>query len=104
MGKKALVLGGEDRVTNDRGKVLVPRDLAVLSGQLHERPAAGIVDVADGGELRTHEGPQVGQVVAIEVHVMDLGDRQQRGEHGRGDYDAATSEKEDDAPGPARSV
>ena len=104
VGEEALVLGGQDRVTDDRWNVLVPRDLAVLSSQLDERPAAGVVDVADRWELKTREGPQVGQVVAIEVDVMELGDRQQRGEHGRGGNDAPTGEKEDDAPGPARSA
>ena len=88
VGEEALVLGGQDRVTNDRRNVLVPRDLAVLSGQLDERPAAGVVDAADRWKLKTREGPQVGQVVAIEVDVMELGDRQQNGEHGRGGHDA----------------
>ncbi len=101
VGEEALVLGGQDRVTNDRWNVLVPRDLAVLSGQLDERPAAGVVDAADRWKLKTREGPEVGQVVAIEVDVMELGDRQQRGEHGRGGHEAATGEKEDDTPGPA---
>ncbi len=89
VGEEALVLGGQDRVTNDRRNVLVPCDLAVLSGQLDERPAVGIVDAADRGELKTRERPQVGQVVAIEVDVMQLGDRQQRAEHGRGGHGAA---------------
>jgi hypothetical protein len=56
------------------------------------------------GELKTREGPQVWQAVAIEVEVMELGNRQHRSEYGRGRHDAPTGEKEDDAPGPARSV
>ena len=47
---EALVLGGQDRITDDRWNVLGV-DLALLPGQLDERPVAGIVDVADGREL-----------------------------------------------------
>ena len=104
MREEALVLCRQDRVTNDRRNILVSCDLAVLSGQLDERSAVGIVDVADRGELKAREGPQVGQVVAIEVDVMELGDRQQRSEHGRDDDDAPAGEQEDDALGPARSA
>jgi hypothetical protein len=39
--------------------------------------------------------------MAIEVDVMQLGDRQQSGNHGGGGREAATGEKEDDTPGPA---
>jgi hypothetical protein len=53
--KKALVLGGQDRITDDGWNVLVARDLAPLQGQLDERPVAGIVDVADGRELEALE-------------------------------------------------
>jgi hypothetical protein len=102
VGEEALILGGQDRVTNDRWNVLVPRDLAVLPGQLDERPPAGVVDVADRWELKTREGPQVRQVLAIEVDVMDLGDREQRGEHGCAGHDAP--ENEEESPGPARSA
>ena len=77
VGEEALVLGGQDRVTDDRWNVLVPRDLALLPGQLDKRPVAGIVDVADGRELEAREGSEVRQVVAVEVHVADLGGRQQ---------------------------
>ena len=52
VGEEALVLGGQDRVTDDRWNVLVPRDLAVLPGQLDERPVAGVVDVADRSRTR----------------------------------------------------
>jgi hypothetical protein len=53
--KKALVLGGQDRITDDGWNVLVARDLAPLQGQLDERPVAGIVDVADGRALEALE-------------------------------------------------
>jgi len=57
--EEALVLGGQDRVTNDWRNVLVPRDLALLAGQLEQRFVAGIVDVADGRELEAREGAEV---------------------------------------------
>ena len=64
-----LVFRGKNRVTHDRWDVLVLRDLPVLSGELDERLAVGVVDVADGGKLEPREWPQVGQVPAIEVDV-----------------------------------
>jgi hypothetical protein len=90
VGEEALILCGQDRVTDDRGNVLVPRDLAVLSSELNERSAVGVVDVADRGEFETREGSQVGQVAAIEIDVMEFGDDQQRGEYGPSDHRART--------------
>jgi hypothetical protein len=60
VGEEALVLGGQDRVTDDRWNVLVPRDLALLSGQLDERPVAGIVDVAENS--KRVKGPRSGRL------------------------------------------
>jgi hypothetical protein len=48
MREEPLVLGGEDRVADDRWYILVTDDLAVLVGQLDERRTASVVDVADG--------------------------------------------------------
>ena len=62
VGEEALVLGGQDRVTNDRRNVLVPRDLAVLARQLDERPAGGVVDVTDRRELKRVKGPRSGRL------------------------------------------
>ena len=89
VGEEALVLRGQDRVTHDRRDVLVLRDLPVLSGELDERLAVGVVDVTDGRKLEPREGPQVGQVRAIEVDVMNgardgNGDSQKRDDSKRG--------------------
>ena len=62
VGEEALVLGGQDRVTNDRWNVLVPGDLPVLSGQLDERSSAGMVDVADGWNSKRVKGPRSGRL------------------------------------------
>jgi hypothetical protein len=103
VGEETLVLSSQNRVADDRWNVLVPRELAVLAGQLDERRATGVVDVADRWEFKTREGPQVGQVAAIEIDVMELDDHQQSGEHGRDGHRARTATQEDLPPGQARS-
>ncbi len=49
--------------------------------------AAGVVHVADRGKLKTREGSQVGKILAAEVDVMELGDRQHHGYRECGGHD-----------------
>ena len=51
-----------------------------LSGQLDQRPAAGVVDTTDRWKLKSREWAKVRQVMAIDVNVMELGGRQEQEE------------------------
>src|SRR6185295_20250665 len=100
VGEEVLVFGGEDRIADDRWNVRELRDLPVLSSELDERLALDVVDVADGGKLEPHERPQVRQVLALKVDVIE----RVHGERRRGDRCGADEprarQQYDDATGP----
>jgi hypothetical protein len=68
--EEALVFGGQDRVSHNGWDVGVLRNLPVLRGELDQRLAVGVVDVADGGELKAREWPELGQILPTEVDVV----------------------------------
>ena len=78
VGEEALVLGGQNRVTNDRRDVLIARDVPVLPGERDERLAVGVVDVTNGRKLEPHQRTQVGHVLAIEIDVVPGTQSEQR--------------------------
>jgi hypothetical protein len=71
MREKVLVLGGEDRITNNGRDVFMPDDLPVLFCQLNKRLAVGVVDVADRRKLEAGEGSYVRQVGSVKIDVME---------------------------------
>ena len=104
MGEETLVFRGENRVANDRRNVVVPGDLAILPRELDERDAVGVVDVADGRKLEPGEWTEVGQVIAIDVDVMQRGQREQHGDHRRRRKQRRACEQRDDATSPGHPV
>jgi hypothetical protein len=73
MGEEILVLSGEDRIANNGRDVLILGDLPILSCQLNERLAVGIVDAADRGKLKAGEWFYVGQVGSVKIDVKVSG-------------------------------
>jgi hypothetical protein len=69
MGEEVLVLGGENRFTNNGRDVLILGDLPVLP-YLTERLAVGIVNVADRRKLEAGEWSYIRQVGSVKIDVM----------------------------------
>jgi hypothetical protein len=98
MREKVLVLGGEDRITNNGRDVFMPDDLPVLFCQLNKRLAVGVVDVADRRKLEAGEGSYVRQVGSVKIDVMES----DCNEGGRNEYCA--NEKATDHPSPTQAA
>jgi hypothetical protein len=62
MGKEVLVLGGENRVADNRGDVLIRDDWAVAC-RLDQRLTVGVVDLSNGWKLKTGEWLEIGRLV-----------------------------------------
>ena len=87
--EEVLVLGRQDGLPQDEGH-LIPRDHpAVLSGQLDQHRALGVVDLADRGGLETDERLEVGEAAAVEVDVVE--------EHGCGEQKGQREKRGRDA-------
>ena len=71
MREKVLVLGGEDRITNNWRDVLILDDPPVFPCQLHEQLAVGVVDVPDRRKLEAGEGSYLRQVGSVKIDVME---------------------------------
>lgn len=65
MGEEVLVLGGENRITNNGRDVLIPGDLPVLSCYLNDRLVVGIVNVADCRKLKAGKWSYVRQIASV---------------------------------------
>ena len=70
MCEEVLVLGGEDRITNNGRDVLILDVPPVLSCHLNERLTLGIVNVADRRKLKTGKWFYVRQVGSVKIDVM----------------------------------
>jgi hypothetical protein len=70
MCEEVLVLGGEDRITNNGRDVLILDVPPVLSCHLNERLTIGIVNVADRRKLKTSKRFYVGQVGSVKIDVI----------------------------------
>jgi hypothetical protein len=71
MCEEVLVLGGEDRITNNEWDVLILDVPPVLSCHLNERLTVGIVYVADRRKLKAGEWSYVRQVGSIKIDVIE---------------------------------
>jgi hypothetical protein len=71
MCEEVLVLGGEDRITNNGRDVLILDVPPVLSCHLNERLTIGIVNVADRRKLKTGKWFYVRQVGSVKIDVIE---------------------------------
>jgi len=71
VGEEVPVFGGQDRVAEHGRHLVVGDDAAILSRELLEHRAVGIVERADRGNLEPDEALEIGQAAAIEVDVVD---------------------------------
>jgi hypothetical protein len=60
----------ENRVADNGGNVPILHDLAVFFCQPDQQLSVGIVDISDGGELKTREWLDVRQIGPVKIDVM----------------------------------
>ena len=101
--EEPLVLGGQNRVTNDRRYVLISRDVSIFSGERDERLAVGVVDVTDGWKLEPDERTQVGHVLAIEIDLVPRTESEQRDTQQGNAYEHHAGQQPDDDASTERS-
>src|SRR4029450_4493178 len=70
VGEEPFILGGKNRVANERRDVLIPGDVPIFPGEPDERLAVDVVDVTDRWKLESCERPRVRQVFAIDIDVV----------------------------------